>query len=127
MWGARRAILLGTGVHTQGKVVDFASTTRGVPTPIPVLAFTATDGKPYRIVASTSGDYKKDERLEVVYHAAQPASALVNDFQQLWLGPLALTLFGAFFAGFGALAYCFLKGVPPMQLPSLIGRKPLAP
>lgn len=108
IWGARRYLLLHSGARAEGAVLNYLPAARGSGS-IAVIGFKAGDTQQHQFAASTFAKYKDGARLEVIYKPDDPSVAVVNDFQQFWLGPLATTLFGLFFLLFGALAYVFLK------------------
>lgn len=114
-WGTKRYLLMKNGVRTTGTVVEIdesASTTSQSGRTIssrsyyPHVEFTAEDGKTYKFRGSTGSglpEYEKGAKVELFYQRDNPWVAQVYDFEQFWLGPLAIGLFGFLFlvAGIG--------------------------
>lgn len=117
VWGARRYSLYKSGVRTNGVVVEVSAhqstTTREGRTVdstsyYPVVEFTPADGKTRRFTGSTgsgSPSYSAGQSVAVIYDPADPAKAQLADFEQFWLGPLAVSLFGLFFLAGGVGGY----------------------
>jgi hypothetical protein len=109
VWGAKRFSLMREGVKTTGSVVEVSQSdsteTRGTRTYkttsyYPVVKFEAADGKSYRFRGSTGSaapEYEPGTKVDVVYRRENPADAQIVDFEQFWLGPLAVGLFGFLF------------------------------
>ncbi len=114
-WGAKRIALIRGGLRTKGSVVEIYESTstsnengRSVSSTsyYPVVEFTAKDGRNYRFRGSTgsgAAEYEKGAVVNIVYDPANPSVAQITDFEQFWLGPLCISLFGFLFlvAGIG--------------------------
>lgn len=108
VWSARRYLFLHGGVRAEGTVLNHLPAARGGGF-LAVFAFKGADGQQHQFAASELKAYKEGARVEVVYKPDDPSKAVVHDFQQFWLGPLAVTLMGLFFVGLAALAWVFIK------------------
>lgn len=118
VWGARRYLLLHSGARAEGAVLNYVPAARGSDS-IAVIGFKSSDAVQHQFAASTFTKYKDGARLEVIYQPDNPSAAVVNDFQQFWLGPVVTTLFGLFFLLLGGLAYLFVRNaVVPSVTPS---------
>ena len=75
----------------------------------PVVEFRGTDGEPHQVqgLGGSQSDVGPDEAVPVRYLPSDPKQAFVDDFQNLWGGVLAFTLFGALPLAFGAF-FCGL-------------------
>jgi len=64
----------------------------------PLVEFTAADGKAYRVkgLGSSTQSLEIGTAVSVRYPTADPARAVIADFQNQWGGVLALALFGGF-------------------------------
>ncbi len=122
IWGARRYLLLHSGARAEGAVLNYLPAARGSGS-MAVIGFKAGDAQQHQFAASTFAKYKDGARLEVIYKPHDPSVAVVNDFQQFWLGPLATTLFGLFFVFLGWLAYVFLKDAASDELSKVISER----
>ena len=121
IWGARRFALWRDGVRTTGLVVDIyeshsSSTENGrtytTTSYYPVAEFTAQDGKTYRFKGSTGSsaqEYEKGSRVNVLYNRADPSVAQIGDFEQFWLGPLCVGIFGFLFLAGGIGGFFLIK------------------
>lgn len=107
-WSAKRYLLRQGGMRAEGAVLDYLPAARGSGEMV-VVGYSAADGQRHQFAVSTFRRYKDGVRLEVIYRPDDPSTAVVNDFQQFWLGPLAVTLLGLFFLGLAALAWVFVK------------------
>lgn len=110
VWGARRFLFLRGGVRAEGIVVNHLPAARGGGF-MAVFAFKSANGEQHQFAASELTPYKEGALVEVVYAPDDPSRAFVHDFQQFWLGPLAVTLLGLFCAGLAALTWAFVKDV----------------
>lgn len=100
-WSTRN--LLDGAVRTSGTVVALERrSTKGGSSEYPVVEFTDRVGSMQRFTTSGAGQFTLGARVEVLYTAADPADVRVNDFLELWLGPLALGGFGLLCLGAGA-------------------------
>jgi hypothetical protein len=111
-WGIQRYQLVTSGRAASGVIVDHASHQRdgridwdsATPEPTtyhPIVEFETAEGERVRIEGTTGNvDSAKAEvgtSVNVVYDPANPSEAVITDFQQAWLGPLALSVFGFVF------------------------------
>lgn len=115
MWGMKRYKLMKEGVRTTGSVVDLEesrSTSKENGRTVeslsyyPVVEFSVS-GKTYRFRGSTGSSapsYQVGAQVAVVYAPADPHDAQVADFEQFWLGPVLISIFGFIFlaAGIGS-------------------------
>jgi len=75
----------------------------------PVVEFRGADGEPHQVhgLGGSQSEVGPDEAVPVRYLASDPKQAFVDDFQNLWGGVLAFTLFGTLPLAFGAF-FCGL-------------------
>jgi len=111
-WGFKRYSLWRVGVKTTGAIVDFnesTSTDNSGTRPVrsrsyfPVVEFIVNDHK-HRFQASTGSsnpEYEKGTPVPVLYDPQDPTQAQVATFEQFWLGPLGVGLFGFLFLAGG--------------------------
>ena len=85
---ARNARQLTTvGERVPGTVMDFQRrSSKGGSSEYPVIEFTTPAGETRRFTTSGAGDYIRGEKVEVLYHPADPDSAKVDAFLELWRG-----------------------------------------
>lgn len=104
-WGYERFMLYQTGTTVVGTVVEEYRSSNST---YPVVEFAAGNGKTIRFHGSTGNsgapDYEVGTQIKVLYDPANPAEAQIADFEQFWLGPLAVSIFGFLFllAGIGS-------------------------
>jgi hypothetical protein len=108
-WGFKRWKLSREGVKTTGLVVDTSESLssnndRGQSYKstayYPEVEFTTPDGQKHHFRGSTgsgSPEYEKGQRVSLIYSRTDPANAQLAEFEQFWLGPAAITLFGFLF------------------------------
>jgi hypothetical protein len=113
VWGGKRLRLWRGGLKTTGTVVELfesVSTSKegGRSTEsrsfYPVVEFSAEDGSRHRLRGSTGSStpsYEVGQSVSLLYSPSDPSSAQIADFEQFWLGPLCLTLFGLLFLAAG--------------------------
>ena len=82
-----------------GTVVDFSI--RGLladKTFYPIVEFKTDAGIKIRFRGSTgmvySPNYQKGQLVKVIYSRQDPWNAKIDNFEQLWLGPVSIGLFG---------------------------------
>lgn len=88
------------GQKSEGRVVELRKTyargrwNRNHEMFAPVVSYHAK-GRSHTLVgyAMSSSPYRVGDRVEVIYLASSPTSALINDFNQVWLVP-CLAIFG---------------------------------
>jgi hypothetical protein len=107
VWGAKRFALMRSGEKTTGTVVENVSVagSRGA-SYYPEVQFTDALGKTHKFRGSTgsgSPEYEVNAKVDVFYQRDNPSVAQIADFEQFWLGPLGVGLFGFLFvvAGIG--------------------------
>lgn len=118
MWGMKRYKLMKEGVRTSGAVVELEesrSTSKEDGRTVESLAYYpvvefAVSGKTYRFRGSTGSGvpaYEVGAQVAVVYSPANPHDAQVADFEQFWLGPVVIGIFGFIFlvAGIGSFFF----------------------
>ena len=109
VWSARRYLFLHGGARAEGTVVNHLPAARGGGA-VAVFSFKSADGGQHQFAASELTSYEEGARVEVVYEPDQPSKAAVHDFQQFWLGPLAVTLLGLLVVSLAAATWVFVKG-----------------
>jgi hypothetical protein len=70
----------------------------------PIVRFTDNDGRMRQfesVVANKPPAYAKGERVTVIYDPADPSDAMIDSFQERYLGSLTMGLFGTVMALFG--------------------------
>lgn len=100
--------LVSTATRVSGTVVAFERrSSKGGSTDYPVIEFTTASGAVQRFTTTGAGDFAKGETVEVLYDPGDPANARVNVFIELWLGSIALGVFGVLClaVGIGSLLY----------------------
>lgn len=123
-WGAKRHQITSTGLRAEGIVVDQVehkppSQDRWVSRPdsenftsyAPLVEFETEQGEKIRVEGTTGGAepvLETGEHVGVVYDPDDPSRAVILDFEQAWLGPLALSIAGAIFLAFGVGGYFLL-------------------
>jgi len=75
-----------------------------------VVEFATASGEIRRFTTSGAGDYIKGQVVEVLYDANDPGKARVNVFIELWLGTLALGVFGLLCLGVGIGTMLYERG-----------------
>ncbi|MBI3370299.1 MAG: DUF3592 domain-containing protein [Betaproteobacteria bacterium] len=112
LWGTvtsiNRALLLNSGVRAEGTLVRLESTPKG--NAIGIVEFTGEDGTKhlFKTTSSPTDAEGPGTKYPVVYSRAHPSNAAVTTFWHFWIGPLVLTLMGAFFSWMGWLVYLFV-------------------
>ena len=87
--------LLSIAEQAVGVVVGFERrSSKGGSTEYPIIEFAEASGALHHFTTSGPGDYPLGKAVQVLYDADNPANARVNVFIELWLGSLALGLFG---------------------------------
>jgi hypothetical protein len=123
MWMFSRVKLWKGGVETTGhiiKVAEHVSTdydrnhSRSTSTSYyPVVEFTAQDGSSVQFEGSTgsgSPEWSIGEEIDVLYPADKPRKAAINTFEQFWLGPVGVSVFGLMLLVGGVAAFYFTRG-----------------
>lgn len=82
-----------------GKLVSYSewTTARNRTNYFPVVAFTANDGKSYELTGTagySAKNFPQGYEFSVRYTSSDPTKAFIDNFSNLWLGPLALTVLG---------------------------------
>jgi lipoprotein NlpI len=85
-------------VSEASSTTDSSGRTSGTRSYGPLVEFIAADGKAYRVkgLGSSSQSLEIGTAVSVRYPPADPAKALIADFQNQWGGVFALALFGGF-------------------------------
>ncbi|HEY0720872.1 MAG TPA: DUF3592 domain-containing protein [Gammaproteobacteria bacterium] len=106
VWAYKRYTLYSNGAHTEGVVVkNFESVTSDGDSSqrstsisyYPVVEFTAQNGVKVNFHGSTGSsvpDFEVGARVAVIYDPHNPSSAQIDDFSQMWLGPVAIVVVG---------------------------------
>jgi hypothetical protein len=103
-FAAFQAELLLHGERAAGVVVELergtSSTTRGSGAPgwFPIVTFETADGRTVRFRHRTGGnppDYRKGDRVPVIYLPDAPENALIDEPVRNWLLPVILLVVGA--------------------------------
>ena len=108
IWGINTASFVKRAAKTSGTVIEIergTSSKRGS-TYRPVFTFADASGATHTHRSSMGAPrnfFAPDEKVTVVYDAADPDNAKIDSYQQIWLGPLVLGGFGILFGGFGAV------------------------
>ncbi|PKM42401.1 MAG: hypothetical protein CVV05_18445 [Gammaproteobacteria bacterium HGW-Gammaproteobacteria-1] len=99
VWGFNRWKLRRNGVRTMGTVVDISVS--GITTEkafYPVVEFKTDTGNKIRFRGTTgtaySPSYQQGQLVKVIYSQQEPWNAKIDNFEQLWLGPVSIGLFG---------------------------------
>lgn len=103
---AQRAALIFTGERADGTVIAKRQSVSSHPTYAPVFQFTAGDGRSYTASSDVYGreaEFRYGEHVRVLYRAADPESARIDAFAQLWTLPLVVGTVGAGFSFIPAL------------------------
>lgn len=81
----------------------------------PVVEFTTADGELIRFQGSSGGVdtplIETGTQVRVVYLRSDPASAVIGDFTQSWLGPVAVSVAGVIFLAMGVGSFFLIGGV----------------
>lgn len=97
VWGLKRWKLRGNGVRTVGTVTEL-STDMDIPrSHRPVVEFKTDAGQTIRFRGSTgssSPSYRQGQSVRVIYSRQNPWDAQIDEFEQFWLGPVSIGLFG---------------------------------
>ena len=103
------------GVSTQGTVIDLVvNRSSDSRTYSPVVVFQNEAGKQIEFksqVGSSSPDYSRGDKVEVLYLPESPEQAKINSFLALWGGPLIIGGLGSIFflIGGGLIIYPIFK------------------
>jgi hypothetical protein len=113
VWGAKRYALMRSGFRATGTVVENVQVPGSKGYSIyPEVQFAAFNGKTYRFRGSTgsnSAEYEIDAKVQVIYQQDDPSVAQIADFEQFWLGPVGVGIFGFLFLGAGIVSF-FMVG-----------------
>ena len=96
-----RAAFIHTALRTDGTVIwlEPVRTTRtGAGTYVPVVRYTATDGRLHVINSDISvpfASFKRGDPVRVLYLQSNPEIARIDAFSTLWQAPLVVALWGA--------------------------------
>ena len=98
-WGFTRWRLRRNGGRAMGTVVDFLiSGLMADKAFYPVVEFKTDTGVKIRFRGSTGmaygPAYQKGQIVKVIYSRQDPWKAKIDNFEQLWLGPVSIGLFG---------------------------------
>lgn len=98
-WGFSRWKLRRNGTRTMGTVVLIS--TSGMTTDkayYPVVEFKTDTGDKIKFRGSTgmaySPAYQQGQLVKVIYSRQDPWNAKIDNFEQFWLGPVSIGLFG---------------------------------
>jgi len=97
----QRVSLMFSGEHVEGTVVAKRSTGSSQVSYAPIFEFNATDGSTHRVSSDVYGAesaFRFGERVPVVYRRADPESARIDTFAQMWTFPLVAGTVGAGFS-----------------------------
>jgi hypothetical protein len=118
MWGAKRWKLQKEGTRTMGTVVELTDSWstddegRRTKSVYPVVEFPAEGGRTVKFRGSTGSNppsYQQGQLVSVIYDRKNPDDAQIADFEQFWLGPVLIGVFGLVFLGAGVGSF-FLIG-----------------
>jgi hypothetical protein len=94
----------------------------------PLVEFSSADGEPHKVqgLGGSQSDLETGNAVPVRYLASDPEQAFVDDFQNLWGGVLAFSIFGALPLAFGAF-FCALAvhESRPQRRPSKVAQEDL--
>lgn len=97
LWGLKRWRLRRNGARAVGIVAEL-STDMDIPrTHRPIVEFKTDTGQTIRFRGSTgssSPSYRQGQSVRVIYSRQSPWNAQIDNIEQLWLGPVSVTLFG---------------------------------
>jgi hypothetical protein len=113
-WGVARYKLVSSGVPATGVIVEHAEHRQegsanddgdGGSTYSPIVEFETALGERIRVQGTTGTLNRPNDAVgtpaNVIYDPANPSDAVITEFKQAWLGPLALSIFGTVFLLFG--------------------------
>jgi Protein of unknown function (DUF3592) len=107
-WGSLRHVLYAeradgevTGIRREGDMYA------------PVVRFRLPGGQTQQVTDLASGapDFSVGDRVTILYMAQDPADFRIDTFDRLWFSALFVSLFGAFWLLFGAMAWALWRGV----------------
>jgi hypothetical protein len=105
VWGIKRWRLRRNGARTIGMIVGFSRSgvLRRVAYFTPIVEFKTDAGNAIRFRGSTgqrSGSpYQESQHVNVIYSRQYPWNAQIDNFEQFWLGPVAVGFFGLIVLG----------------------------
>jgi Protein of unknown function (DUF3592) len=97
-------------IKAEGVVLDLVRKKSTDSTYAPVVKFMTTAGEPIEFISSLSSyppDYKRGQKVEVLYRANDPQMAAIGDAKSLWFGWKVLTTLGAFCSLTGAALWAY--------------------
>lgn len=74
----------------------------------PVFTFQDAQGAEHRVTASagqSKSTYAIGEEVPILYVPENPQEARINNFAQMWMGPVSIGILGGAFLGIGLLVY----------------------
>lgn len=74
----------------------------------PVFSFKGEKGAEHKVTAGagqSKSTYAIGEAVPVLYSPENPQEARINNFAQMWMGPVAIGVMGCMFLGIGILIY----------------------
>jgi len=123
-WGWHRYSLYSNGMHAPGTVVELYQSERTTSTSerregrsaveiiyYPVIEFYDNKEAKIRFKGATGSnppEFEVGAPVKLVYDPTNPYEALVETFDQLWLGPVAATIAGFVMFTMGVAAFYFL-------------------
>lgn len=96
-WCLKRWKLRREAVRTEGIVIELSVGVDIPQTSWPIIEFTAEAGQTIRFrgsTGSTSSPYRPGQLVSVIYSRKNPSNAQIDNFEQFWLGPVSIVLFG---------------------------------
>jgi hypothetical protein len=122
LWGFNRYTLHRNGRRAVGKIVsqeiegpeaDPNRPSNSDQSTFPRVEFETSGGEKIRFTGSTGGGSGPETQVghpvEVIYDPANPRNAQIASFSQFWLGPVAISLFGAIFLAMGIAAFFLIR------------------
>lgn len=102
-WGLKRWRLRRNGARAMGVVVGLSRSGVVQPSLTPIVEFKTDAGDAVRFRGSTgqrgSSPYQQGQHVQVVYSRQNPWNAQIDNFEQFWLGPVGVGLFGVIVLG----------------------------
>lgn len=96
-WGLKRWRLRRNGARVVGTVTEL-STDMDIPrSHRPIVEFKTDAGQTIRFRGSTgssSPSYRQGQSVRVIYSRQNPWDTQIDNFEQFWLGPVSIGLFG---------------------------------
>lgn len=74
----------------------------------PVFTFQDAQGAEHRVTASagqSKSAYTIGDEVPILYVPGNPQEARINNFSQMWMGPVSIGIIGGVFLGIGLLVY----------------------